>query len=192
MENIDYQKVFTPILDEGERVLGGFKPNRKRLIGGCLFWCIGGLLFYGGFIAVWLATTPSDPEVSEFIRFLVAGIAAGLYVVFAVVMIVVFALLYKHSFYAYTDRRILIRTGIIGVDYRTLDYDFLAAMDVKVGFLDKLLRTNTGSITFGSASSPIVASGAQGGSPFVFSCIDDPYNNLKIIKKAVNEGKDGR
>ena len=60
----------------------------------------------------------------------------------------------------------------------------LGAMTVNVSWADKLLRKNTGMISFGSMASPMVNSV---GTAFTFSYLNNPYETYKEIKKLIND-----
>lgn len=76
------------------------------------------------------------------------------------------------------------RTGIIGADFRSLDIKMIGAIDVEVGLLDKLIHQNTGSIRFGSMSSPI---NNQTGGGVVFASITNPYETYKKLKNTLKK-----
>ena len=82
---------------------------------------------------------------------------------------------YKNLYYAYTNKRLLIRKGIIGVDYKTLDYKHITASSVNVGFLDKGRHITTGTLTFQSPTTSIK-----------FNYVENPYDLLREIKEYMN------
>lgn len=65
---------------------------------------------------------------------------------------------------------------------------FVGAIDVKVGFIDKLTRQNTGAISFGSMANPMNANSTV---PFRFNSIEDPYAVYKEIKQVIETAKKG-
>ena len=42
--------------------------------------------------------------------------------------------------YAITDKRIIIRSGMIGIDFKFINYAEIDSVNVKVGFIDKIFR----------------------------------------------------
>ena len=88
--------------------------------------------------------------------------------------------------YAVTNKRVLIRTGYIGVDYKSLDYSMVGAFTVNVNWIDKLLRKNTGSLSFGSMASPMTNGTVA---KFNFTYIDNPYEIYKEIKELIDDSK---
>ena len=83
---------------------------------------------------------------------------------------------YKNLYYAYTNKRLIVRSGVIGVDYRTLDYKDITATSVNVDFLDK--GSKTGSLRFASPTSSIS-----------FNYVQNPYELLKEIKEYMSTVK---
>jgi membrane protein YdbS with pleckstrin-like domain len=81
-------------------------------------------------------------------------------------------LAYKYVYYAITNKRVVIQTGLIGRDFRTVDFDQITNAAVDVGLFDKLFSKSSGSI---------IISGGLGHS--VLSNIPDPYNVFKFFKK---------
>ena len=113
-------------------------------------------------------------------------IPIGIFIlIFACIMIFT-ALHYKNVYYAYSNKRIIIRSGIFGVDYKSLDMSMIGAVDVYVSLLDKLLKKNTGSLSFGSAASPL---GSSHSSPYRFNNITLPYEICKEIKSFIDAYK---
>lgn len=53
------------------------------------------------------------------------------------------ALAYRKEAYAITDKRVLISKGIIGTDFKMLDYDQIKNIEVNVGLIDKFFSTGT-------------------------------------------------
>ena len=53
---------------------------------------------------------------------------------------------YSNTMYAYTNKRIMIRTGFIGTDFKSIDYDKISDMEVTVNFVERAF--NVGSIRF--------------------------------------------
>jgi len=72
------------------------------------------------------------------------------------------------------------------VDFKSLDRKMIGAIDVNVSLLDKLLRKNTGTLKYGSMSSPI----NNQTSTYVFAHISNPYENYKKIKECIDDCKE--
>lgn len=81
---------------------------------------------------------------------------------------------YKNMHYALTDRRILIRSGLIGIDYQSVSYKDIRNVDLRVGLIDKLMKV--GDLYF------VTAAGSR---KTVFFDIEQPYEAYKIAQKTV-------
>lgn len=57
------------------------------------------------------------------------------------------------TFYAYSNRRLLVRTGAIGVDYKTYDYDQLSNLEIRQGPIQKSFNVGTISFNTGQTDS---------------------------------------
>ena len=170
------EKYFEQILDSDEKVIKAYKPHK------CKFYfenLLGFALIYLVICVFFVVIIASDPEINALWVLLPIG-------AFALLMTISWLLLrvyYNNNFYAYTNKRIIIRTGIIGVDYKSLDMSMIGIVNVRVGILDKILRKNTGQLCFGS-----VASNAQSICHH-FSNIENPYESCKEIKSAIDKCK---
>jgi len=185
MEN---NEVFNDILDDGEKVVAVIKPNKKK------FWAFFNWMYFW-IVTSWLVPTIIIMDVAfwfESYRGLLIGLTTGIGFACLIIPYIISILLAKASyvkrFYGYSNKRILIRCGIIGVNYKVLDYKLLGATTADVGVLDRIMGGKTGWLRFGSASAPIVNSlGANGFGlgGFTFSHIDKPYELLKEIKRVI-------
>lgn len=57
------------------------------------------------------------------------------------------------TFYAYSNRRLLIRTGAIGTDYKAYDYDQLSNLEIRQGPIQKSFNVGTISFNTGQTNS---------------------------------------
>ena len=178
------EKIFEPILDENEKVLKVFKPHKGKMF---TSYFVAGFCSWIWIFAVAIIGLFTDPEVntSPTDWWVILLVVLGVLIVFALITILFFALSYKNTYYAYTNKRIIIRKGIFGVDYKSLDMGMIGAVEVNVSLLDKIVNKNTGSICFGSMASPINANAYM----FKFAHISTPYDLYKEIKSTVDEFK---
>lgn len=169
------EEYFKVVLEDNEEILKIYKPNKLRtwftsiVIGVALLFIFIPIIIVGFIDGFGLECLVAILLISIFV--------VGISVPFI-------ALWYKKTIYAVTNKRILIRTGLIGVDYKSLDFTMLGAMTVNVSWADKLLKKNTGMISFGSMASPMMNSV---GTAFTFSYLNNPYETYKEIKKIINE-----
>jgi len=94
---------------------------------------------------------------------------------------VIYALLaWKNVYYVVTNRRVIERRGVVGIDYSALDLDLIQHVDVDVGFWDK--KYGTGTITVS----------AVGLKPIVLLSVERPREVYAIIRRAVEERRRSR
>jgi len=86
-------------------------------------------------------------------------------------------LAHRNTVYAVSNRRLIIRTGVWGIDFKTVDFDKVTNLDVTVNPLEKMV--GAGSIRFDSG-----ATNAKGATLYTtFTGIDQPYDVFKHIKQ---------
>ncbi len=188
------KEMFDVILDKDEEIIKVYKPNKRRYIKvSILFACIPfGIMFllflmfsifaFTGIMPI-INEDGSDGRMAFGITMLVFALAI---VLFIILFIVALNVQYKKTFYAFSNKRIIIRSGFIGVDYMVLEMKLIGAISIKVGLLDKFVKPNTGSITFASNSTPM--GGNQNGQKQPsFSHIDNAYETYREIKEVVDK-----
>ena len=52
-------------------------------------------------------------------------------------------MVHSNTVYGYTNRRLLMRSGVIGTSFKSIDYDTIQELDVTVGIIDRLFNTGT-------------------------------------------------
>ncbi len=80
---------------------------------------------------------------------------------------------WKNIFYIITNKRIIVRKGLIGIDYDVLDLDHVQQVNVDVGFWDKIYETGTLTVQ------------AIGVKPIILYCVENPQKVQAILRKAV-------
>ena len=173
---------FQAVLDNGEDIVLSYTPNKKKVYFGNLFLMGLMLLFVCGFIALALFIPDEGLEPAKPIAVL---IPIGIFIVVELITLLFTKLWLNNTFFAVTNKRILIRTGIIGVDYKSLDLKTIGATNVYVSVIDKILGGKTGSIRFGSMSSPMNNNAVM----YNFSNIVSPYETYKVIKELIETAK---
>ena len=184
---MEFAEKFNEVLNGNEKVLKVYKPNKLK------YWLAKTLLFllYAAVFAMVVVSfsfiSEKGDQQAENVVFNPEGFAISLSVcsVFLICLAIYFVFFYRNLYYCVTSERVLIRRGVFGTDFKTLDMQMIGATNVHVSLLDKIVKRNTGSIVFGSNSAPIMGQG----STFVFKDIVDPYNESKEIKSAVDEFK---
>jgi len=146
------EKMFDDILARDEKIIKVFKPNKKR------YWKNLWFLAIPFFWPHWLMIS-----------------ALTLFSIW-IWGPILFNKSYKNLFYAYTNKRLIVRSGAIGVDYQSLEYKDLTSTEVTVGYFDR--KTKTGTISFRSPS--------VHGKPITFQNIEKPYEVLKEIQEYID------
>jgi uncharacterized membrane protein YdbT with pleckstrin-like domain len=192
------KEVFKDILDKDEEIVKVFKPNKKRylLVRGITtgffllifisIFLLPALLAMTGAISMIDEASGIDDAPMMGVMFLVIAISLIVSAVFYCVWLFVS---YSKTYYAYSNKRIIIRHGFIGVDFATLDLNMITTVLVNVGLLDKFIKPNTGTITFGSSASPVGFAISKGGIGFGFAGIDDAYVTYREIKEVIDAHK---
>lgn len=86
---------------------------------------------------------------------------------------------WKNTQYAITDKRILIRNGLIGYDYKSIYYTEISNVNLRVGMIDKML---------GVGDIYIALDGTlKNGQPITSAILDieNPERVFQIVQKAV-------
>jgi hypothetical protein len=90
------------------------------------------------------------------------------------------ALVYKNVSYAITTKRVMLRSGFFGIDFKAVDFDKIQNLEVNVGPLEKLF--NVGSIRIFSGEAMSTKNGMR--SMFdTFKAIENPYGVFKQLKQ---------
>jgi len=156
------------VLDTGEKIMWEGKPVFwpffiSSLSGSLIGWVVAG--FFGFFTII---------SVLGFIF----AIAIPLYTL----------LVYKFTYYAITHKRVIMQSGVIGRDFKIVDFDKITNAEVHVNLLDKLFAKNAGTVVVATAGAPISYSqGRRGGGrvkwPYSLLHIKDPYKVFKMLKE---------
>ncbi len=187
LEN-DVVRVFDDVLEENEKIYKAFKPSKGRVFWGNFLKITLVFLLLFAFVLIIVAIPEDGSQVnpSDYLYASVSMVCA--YVLILALYLWFTMLYYKNTYFAYTNKRLIVRTGIFGVDYKSLDIKNIGASDVYVSFLDKLFRIGTGSLRFGSNSSPINSNGSVA---YSFTNIKDPYNVYKELKLHIEKVQKG-
>ena len=140
---------FAEILEKDEQIVKVIKPVKSRYIKSFWMFCIP--FCWPHLIVMMVFTLFTLPY------FLIKGI--------------------NNTYYAYTNKRLIARSGIFGNSYRSLEYKDITSTSVHVGFLDK--KTKTGTLAFSSPS-------AHHQRAMYFSYIENPYQEMNAIKEVIN------
>ena len=163
------------VVDDSEKVLWRGRPNAKSYV-------LAAMLKMMPIALVWLIFD------GAFIFFISRGMASGDIPLALLGFIVPFFLLHltpvwlwigktvravrevRNLEYAITDKRIIIRSGVVGIDFKFINYTEIDSVNVKVGIIDRIFRV--GDIYINSS----VNSG-------VLWDVENPYNIGNALQK---------
>lgn len=131
------------LLSEDEEVLLRLKPDKKDYIMESIFKGLPVVLIWGGFDAFFIYMLVSSGALNEMgfmALFIIGFFLIHLFPVWMYVANIVRKVAsYKNIEYVFTEKRIIIRTGVI-VDYKMLYYADISSVVVKVGLWDRMFK----------------------------------------------------
>lgn len=173
-------KYFDNILDDDEKIIKTITPHKGKVyLANCVKIGLPYILILAAVLLMTLIPDEQNPTITTS-QIVTLSVFCGAMVLILACVIIFTALYLKHTVYAVTNKRLIIRTGVFGVDFKSLDYKNLGASDVYVSLLDKILHKNTGTLRFGSASSPMNTN-----SFYCFGNVVAPYELYKEIKQYI-------
>ena len=172
-------KTIDEIVGDDEQILWRGKPKKSAFILGnalsmlpiVLVW----LLFDGFFIGLLIAEGGEIPK--DMIIFMCIFFAFHLMPVWIWVSKIVTAnKRHKNLEYAFTNKRIIIKSGIVAIDFQNLYYSDIDSVNVKVGLIDKILKVGDIYVKTGSQSQ-------------VINDVENPYFLTKRLQEIVLDMK---
>ena len=133
------------IIAKDEQILWRGKPKRKAYILSSIFsmfpFALIWLLFDGVFIVTMIATNAFSQMPTAAILGIIVFFAFHLTPVWIWLGNIITASKgYKNLEYVFTNKRIIIRSGIIGIDFKNIYYSEIQSVNLKVGIFDKMLK----------------------------------------------------
>jgi len=92
-------------------------------------------------------------------------------------------LVHSRTYYAITNKRVIIQTGVIGRDFKMVDFDQITNAEVNVGLFDKIFGGSSGSIIISTAGTFVEGNHGPMSKPYTLSNIENPYEVFKFFKK---------
>lgn len=166
------------VLDDNEKVFWEGKPNFwpfffsasvKYFLFGLIFMLAGAFAIYQGL------------KSGEFSLIFLPHFWIG--VVAMLGLPIYRALVYKYTYYAITNKRVIIQKGLIGRDFEMVDFDQITNAEVNVGIADKIFSRDSGSILISTAGTITYERQGQVSRPYTLCNIPDPYGVFKFFKK---------
>ena len=124
------EKLFEKVLDDDEKIVKVFKPNKTKLYMSHML-VLTLAFFVSALIAVLAILFPGE-EPADPVWYIVFPIAG--FVILTLGNWLLTHLYYKNLYYAYSNKRIIIRSGIFGVDFKSLDLSVIGAVNVYAQF----------------------------------------------------------
>lgn len=131
------------ILNEGEEILVDLVPDKKDYTLEAIFKGLPFALLWGGFDAFFIIMMLRSGafEGGMILAIIIPFFALHLIPVWLYVGKVIKRVAgYKNVRYAFTNQRIIIRDGLIGIDYKYFYYHEINSVEVKVGIWDRMFK----------------------------------------------------
>ena len=174
MENCS---VFDKLLDKDEKILLCEKPTPSRFYlnfwGKTLVWTLWVFLL----TELVLLLFERAPTWYYYIPFGLFGVSLIFAIPFSIIC-------FNHTVYAVTNKRVLVRTGVTGIEYKTLDLKSIGVVNLKQDFWDRALLHNTGTIFFGGL---LETNGQVTMHGFEFKFVEDPQKVYTVVRQLLNE-----
>lgn len=87
---------------------------------------------------------------------------------------------FSNTAYGYSNKRVMMRTGFIGTDFKTIDYDKISDIEVTVNIIERMY--NVGSIRFFSGRTQTHKNHTTKLYD-VWCAIENPYEIFKLVKQ---------
>jgi membrane protein YdbS with pleckstrin-like domain len=159
------------LISENEKVIWEGTPDKV-----CYIWSSVILmlpfavvwLFFDGFFIFMLISTGM---IGKLLFFVIPFFALHLFPVWSVIASYIKNKLeYKNVVYAITDKRIIIRDGLIGIDFKSLDYSEINDVNVHVNILERIRKVGT------------IICQVQNFN-YSFIAVQNPYDVFKMLQK---------
>ena len=187
--NSDYFKVednpinkntIEDILAEDEQILQRLTPNRRVFVLESIFKGLPIALIWVAFDAFFIFMMVRNGvfgQVPFMVPFVIVFFAFHLIPLWAYIANVVKKVGgYKNIEYAFTDKRIIIRSGLVGIDFKYFYYQDISSVTVKVGIFDRMFKV--GDLYLSS-----------NGQAATLDDIDHPYEYSSKIQKIITDIK---
>lgn len=116
------------ILEPKEKVIYDGKPKYAPYITGAIFGNLIAVVIIGIFIGA-------------FLKSILFAVVAG--IIIFILGIIISNMAYTRTHYAITNKRAIIQSGIIGRDFKSIDYDRMQNVSVDVGILGVIFKVGS-------------------------------------------------
>lgn len=162
------------VLDDKEKVFWEGAPKFGPFV-------LGGSILFIFFGLIWMVFLIPFTFAMGSAIFLLPHFWIGLVLIIGVPLYLF--LVHSRTYYAITNKRVLIQTGVIGRDFKMVDFDQITNAEVNVGLFDKVFGGNSGTILISTAGTFISGKHGPVAAPYNLSNIENPYEVFKFFKK---------
>ena len=133
------------LLTEDEQLLWQGKPHKTYFIFSSIFKMMPIALLWLGFDSFFIVTLIGTGAINGMetgiILFLVGFFALHLLPVWIWIKnIVTASIQHKNLEYAFTNKRIIIKSGVIGIDFQNIYYSSISSVNLRVGLIDRIFK----------------------------------------------------
>jgi hypothetical protein len=170
------------VLDDREKVLWEGKPVFWPFLFGKVF-SLGTVFLFFYALGVFLSSSTSEGFGGLVLLFLILLAWGGLFFYQVIA--------YHFTYYAITNKRAILQGGIIGRDYRFVEFDQITNAEVNVNLFDKLFGGSRGAGSILISTAGTFTSGKHGiiPTPYSLAHIPHPYEVFKFFKKVSHDVK---
>jgi len=186
------QDVFKVVLNDGERIIWSGKPKLIPFLMRGLPFLLFGLIWVAIELFIFKTIFGVFDQVNLGMMLQSLGSFQTLFGGMAILYLMPFwlslinmlrlMLIYRNVNYAITNRRLMLRSGLWGIDFKSIDYDRVANLEVNVNPIDAMFKV--GSLRFFSGE---VRRSRNGAYPVYneFVGITDPYGVYKKCEQVM-------
>lgn len=173
---------FNRILNEDEKILWEGTPAFMPFVAVSFLFSLFGLPFMlAGLVPAVIGFATGSWE-ALFVFLVFPHFWIGFALVFGVPLYRI--LVHKYTYYAVTNRRAILQGGLIGRDFKIVDFDQLSNAEVNVGIADTLFgHGKTGSILLSTAGTFVQGKYGMRPHPYSMSNVRNPYDVFKFFKR---------
>ena len=170
---MNYGSDLSSPLVQGENLIWSAKPKKSTFIINNIVAMMPFALLWLAFDSFFIITMIATGEIKQMLFFVIPFFALHLMPVWIWLgNIITAGKKWKNTEYYVTDKRIILKTGVLGVDYQSVYYKDIRNVNLRVGMIDKLL--GVGDIYFDNINRDIA-----------FLDIENPYEIYPVIQKTV-------
>lgn len=170
---------FESVKDEDENFIWLGKPELKTFLANMLVTGIIGVVLITAVVMFNLRVMKENENSNSFFVYFMLAI------IFIPLIFRYFAaiLSYKNTIYGFSNKRIMMRSGFVGTDFKMIDYDKIIDIEVKVNPIARFF--NTGTIKFFSGREKLDDEGSSTKLYDEWKYIENVYEVFKQVKKVM-------